>query len=1287
MKRTLLQTILLGAAVLLATNAWAGTETKTVPVKMTYVDYNQPDNAMGEVDVITAGFNKAPSVGSTIEFGNTGWGMNYFGILKADVSSVLGTAQKVTLKAKVSGSVDSKRATKWGLALTDNTWSADLTYTTVSEWTVSALLDGGKLIETVTTSAEVFEEISFDITEAFTSGQTLATIFVYETASAGGYMKEAVVEVEYEPYDATSTTFTFEDSNNPFTDDSRITSAIEDDATLGSNVLGWTCKSNAQNGYSFSHYDFTSLLENPALVKLEFDYYNTKGGRSLLTIGDALVRGTTGGSSKTTYNKTGAVFRIGSDRNNAYINDIVFEQDVLCDKWLHVVVTANSDARAVDWVVTDQGGNEITSGSDNFYADDANACTQIDVFGYVNNSHCAMMDNLTITNYKSHAAFADYTVRYVDHNGNEIKESRTGNGQVGKYAKLMDSDKEPIYTHDYLGNSKKFIYESDDSETTPIAAEGTVITVTFREAEKYYAVLNCKAGSEILKQFRDLDNYWFWEGETYTLYPARYYKASDGSYWGTPATDWNGASFTFPGSISPVVNVGKTYYIGTLYYEKDETVAYYANFEDLALPVVDAGEGTGLGQLVGTVNNWWSFANGYFSRFSGGRGIRLDAGSYVWTEPIAEDGTYMVRIYGRNDKSANCEEPYALGYRDAEGNVKLFDVAVPDWGSATTGESVIGAAAAEATEEHEAVEASGIGIKAGWSLVVMNTGNGDMISLDDIKLYKVAAYGETPILLGPRVVYTEFVEETGTLTYYYDGQREKHTGITELYDPINDPDAVRFAGYYKEVTKVAIDPSMKRAPLTSFRNMSYGGYDSETWTSYNLPNVTSFEGLENLNTKIVTDMNSMFTMYSSLTELDLSSFNTSKVTNMNGMFLGCNKLKKLDLTSFDVSNVTDMRMMFGSCYELTTIYCNDDWSQIVPPNNPDNLPDNMYLMFSGCKKLVGGAGTPFDSNVTNGTYARPDGGTDASGYFTAIVVAPEDLVTEIYSFKGYDLYYKEDTYSEVQVGFYGENEVYIQGLSIYLPKAWVKGKLVDGTLTIPRTYLGIYTESDGNWSEDYDLFFSGSTFVYDAEAGTFYSEWGYVSYETPEDEYFYDEFKYVTLTKLEDYATTPADPEILEFSYLDNPYPYVKFYIPTVDVNGNPLIESKLAYQFYYYKENKMYVLVLTKDLYPELDADMSEIPYLFSQQGIVFNNYLYLNQPDQEIDSWHQIGLQSIYYGGGEYHSSNVVWFNNETADGIASPLGETEEGVAIYNVSGQRLNKMQKGINIVGGKKILVK
>ena len=35
---------------------------------------------------------------------------------------------------------------------------------------------------------------------------------------------------------------------------------------------------------------------------------------------------------------------------------------------------------------------------------------------------------------------------------------------------------------------------------------------------------------------------------------------------------------------------------------------------------------------------------------------------------------------------------------------------------------------------------------------------------------------------------------------------------------------------FPKVTKVAIDPSMRRANLTSFRNMSYGGFDPETFT-------------------------------------------------------------------------------------------------------------------------------------------------------------------------------------------------------------------------------------------------------------------------------------------------------------------------------------------------------------------------------------------------------------------------------------------------------------------------
>lgn len=53
------------------------------------------------------------------------------------------------------------------------------------------------------------------------------------------------------------------------------------------------------------------------------------------------------------------------------------------------------------------------------------------------------------------------------------------------------------------------------------------------------------------------------------------------------------------------------------------------------------------------------------------------------------------------------------------------------------------------------------------------------------------------------------------------------------------------------------------------------------------------------------------------------------------------------------------------------------------------------------------------------------------------------------------------------------------------------------------------------------------------------------------------------------------------------------------------------------------------------------------------------------------------IYLNTGEY---------NDVITGVSS-LGETKEGAAIYNLAGMRLSKKQKGINIVNGKKVLVK
>ena len=195
-------------------------------------------------------------------------------------------------------------------------------------------------------------------------------------------------------------------------------------------------------------------------------------------------------------------------------------------------------------------------------------------------------------------------------------------------------------------------------------------------------------------------------------------------------------------------------------------------------------------------------------------------------------------------------------------------------------------------------------------------------------------------------VYTEFVEETGTLTYYYDNRRSQREGVTELYDPVNDPYAARFIGYNEKVLKAVIDKSMKDAPLTATWHMFYGWGEAGTRT---LSNMTEIKGLTYLN--------------------------TANVINMNEMFAGCNSLQTVDVSSFDVSKVRGMEFMFSCCYKLTTIYCNKDWSTGTASS---------ISMFSLCNSLVGGEGTTFDNAFKDKTYARPDGGKYMPGYFTLV---------------------------------------------------------------------------------------------------------------------------------------------------------------------------------------------------------------------------------------------------------------------------------------------------------------
>ena len=172
--------------------------------------------------------------------------------------------------------------------------------------------------------------------------------------------------------------------------------------------------------------------------------------------------------------------------------------------------------------------------------------------------------------------------------------------------------------------------------------------------------------------------------------------------------------------------------------------------------------------------------------------------------------------------------------------------------------------------------------------------------------------------------YAMFDDATGTLTFCYGTKPE---GAYALNQERPEPE-----WRMQEIRTVVFDASFAYARPTScshwFKDCIY---------------LTRIEGIWNLNTENVTDMNSMFLGCSRLSSLDLTNFDTGNVTDMSSMFQGCYGLTSLDVTNFNTEKVTDMSSMFEDCYALTSL----DVSKF----NTSKVTD-MCCMFVGCHKLT-----------------------------------------------------------------------------------------------------------------------------------------------------------------------------------------------------------------------------------------------------------------------------------------------------------------------------------------------
>jgi len=478
-----------------------------------------------------------------------------------------------------------------------------------------------------------------------------------------------------------STVIDFEDeaSGDIFVPNKLKYEIVKDETTEnGTNVAKFTYNGK---GFCFATYSIKDL-EDATKVKASYDFCfpASISGQAAIALGDETVENLENGGFNLSnpqygFGSNGAIFYLGASRgkinganqnyfwvNGTPVATTISEEgrkaDDLWGKWFHVDMVVNVTTKTLDFVV--KHNDEIWyEGKDSaFISPNANACTQLGVF--LGNSGSILIDNISFTKTSGDTKieYANYTISYVDTEGNaipeDVKATITRRGKVGDAITLLDADKADFSNAD---GSVKYIYQSDNSEGATITAEGTEIKIVYKSEElpKYQYIFNCMiegaTGTDaILAQFRGEQ----FVGTKTTIYlPIAYYK--DGKYYTTTPNIYNGKEESVDGTEPKVQEI---YVLKTINYSLDENMVYFADCEDM--------------EIVGGTANGYSWGN--FPRVSQGKHIRLNAGTSMTTkDAIATAGTYDIALYVRNDSrtTSTSVTPYIVAADGTETKVEV----------------------------------------------------------------------------------------------------------------------------------------------------------------------------------------------------------------------------------------------------------------------------------------------------------------------------------------------------------------------------------------------------------------------------------------------------------------------------------------------------------------------------------------------------------------------------------------------------------------------------------------
>lgn len=247
----------------------------------------------------------------------------------------------------------------------------------------------------------------------------------------------------------------------------------------------------------------------------------------------------------------------------------------------------------------------------------------------------------------------------------------------------------------------------------------------------------------------------------------------------------------------------------------------------------------------------------------------------------------------------------------------------------------------------------------------------------------------------------------------------------------------------------------------------------------------------------------------------------------------------------------------------------------------------------------------------------------------------------------------------------------------YYDKRWIHG-IFDGTKVVFASHYMGRNEKENCHQYLVPCSYVGKSFRvaekltlnYDTDTKELTCEKGYALVINAGDQFVIDRnrlavYKQPVLSPFVEQPATPKAPEIISVHKDDSGYGLgstIGFKIKAEDTEGYYISTEKLYYRLYLDDSNKPYKFYIDGNKVSDILSTYTDGTTFFIQNDV---NYIITDLGDE----FTKVGIQEVYKGGGEVHTSDITWYNL-SPDGINSVNADTSvQSVEYYTLSGVRI------------------